>query len=234
MGLDSIGLLFVWRKLMPMLGLRFDLNQYLSLSSDMPISVNMLSDTSRLLILDLLSRLERWHWRYDWQLLTDEQWDVAQDIVDKATKEVIVTMLTGMIVFYPTSITPDGFLVCDGGEVSREEYADLFGVIGETFGPGNGTTTFNLPELEERFVRGSSPSNPIGSSGGEDTVTLQVSEMPIHTHSEGIALTTVINGGLEAPAASAIPSTGITGSAGSGQAHNNVPAYLSLTALIKT
>lgn len=48
----------------------------------------------------------------------------------------------------------DGFLLCDGSAVSRETYADLFAVIGTTFGAGDGSTTFNLPDLRGRFIQG--------------------------------------------------------------------------------
>ena len=48
----------------------------------------------------------------------------------------------------------DGFLLCDGSAVSRETYADLFAVIGTTFGDGDGSTTFNLPDFRGRFIQG--------------------------------------------------------------------------------
>lgn len=48
----------------------------------------------------------------------------------------------------------DGFLLCDGSAVSRETYADLFAVIGTTFGDGDGSTTFGLPDLRGRFIQG--------------------------------------------------------------------------------
>ena len=50
--------------------------------------------------------------------------------------------------------TMDGFLLCDGSAVNRETYADLFAVIGTTFGEGDGSTTFNLPDLRGRFIQG--------------------------------------------------------------------------------
>lgn len=49
---------------------------------------------------------------------------------------------------------PDGWLKCDGAEISRTEYADLFDSIGATFGEGDKTTTFNLPDLRGEFIRG--------------------------------------------------------------------------------
>jgi microcystin-dependent protein len=59
------------------------------------------------------------------------------------------------------SITPPaGFLNCDGAEVSRATYSDLFAVIGTSYGAGNGTTTFNVPDLRSRFSLGYSASAP--------------------------------------------------------------------------
>lgn len=61
----------------------------------------------------------------------------------------------GMIVAYSGTSDPAGWLLCDGREVSRTTYARLWTAIGATYGSGNGTTTFNLPDLRGRFVRGS-------------------------------------------------------------------------------
>lgn len=69
----------------------------------------------------------------------------------------------GFIAFYCKSTPPDGWLVCDGRAVSRTTYSDLFNCIGETFGRGNGATTFNLPDLRGEFIRGWN-----GSSSGTD------------------------------------------------------------------
>jgi microcystin-dependent protein len=52
-----------------------------------------------------------------------------------------------MMIDWPTDTPPSGFLLCNGDAVSRTTYANLFGVIGTTFGAGNGSTTFNLPDL---------------------------------------------------------------------------------------
>lgn len=61
---------------------------------------------------------------------------------------------TGMIAFFAADAPPAHFLECDGAAISRTAYAALFAVIGETFGAGNGSTTFNLPDLRGEFVRG--------------------------------------------------------------------------------
>lgn len=70
-------------------------------------------------------------------------------------------VITGEIRQFAFSSVPTGFLVCDGTAVSRATYADLFTAIGITFGAGNGTTTFNLPDLRGQFLRGWSNLGPI-------------------------------------------------------------------------
>ncbi|AXH14254.1 hypothetical protein CP985_09080 [Malaciobacter mytili LMG 24559] len=61
---------------------------------------------------------------------------------------------TGMILISPSSIIPSGFLECNGTELSRTQYAELFAVIGTTYGVGDDITTFNLPDLRGEFIRG--------------------------------------------------------------------------------
>lgn len=61
---------------------------------------------------------------------------------------------TGSVFTFAGITAPEGFLLCDGSAVSRVAYAKLFGVIGETYGSGDGSTTFNLPNLINRFIEG--------------------------------------------------------------------------------
>lgn len=60
----------------------------------------------------------------------------------------------GAIYWYPVETPPEGTLVCNGGAVSRTAYAELFAVLGIKYGAGDGSTTFNLPDLRGKFVRG--------------------------------------------------------------------------------
>ena len=60
----------------------------------------------------------------------------------------------GWIGWYPVETPPEGTLVCNGGAVSRTAYAELFAVLGTKYGAGDGSTTFNLPDLRGRFIRG--------------------------------------------------------------------------------
>lgn len=61
---------------------------------------------------------------------------------------------TGAVFPFAGITAPEGFLLCDGSAVSRVTYAKLFEVIGETYGKGDGSTTFNLPNSINRFIEG--------------------------------------------------------------------------------
>lgn len=89
---------------------------------------------------------------------------------------------TGTILLYSVSSSPDGYLICNGAAVSRTTYANLFSVIGTTFGVGNGATTFNLPNMEDRLPYGFKTGAGIGTTGGSETVTITTNNLPAHTH----------------------------------------------------
>ena len=88
----------------------------------------------------------------------------------------------GIIMPFAGTVAPQGYLLCDGSAVDRTTYATLFGVIGTTFGSGDGSTTFNLPDLGGRVPLGVSSTHLLGSTGGSETVTLTESELPAHVH----------------------------------------------------
>jgi len=82
----------------------------------------------------------------------------------------------GMIFPYAAASAPTGFLLCDGSAVSRATYSDLFALISTTYGVGDGSTTFNVPNLKGRFLLGYSASAPTKtftfSSRSSDTITI--------------------------------------------------------------
>lgn len=90
----------------------------------------------------------------------------------------------GVIKMYASSSAPSGYLLCNGAAVSRATYSALFGVIGETYGAGDGVTTFNTPNLCGKFPVGYDGGGyQMGTTGGESTVTLSEANMPTHSHS---------------------------------------------------
>ncbi len=84
----------------------------------------------------------------------------------------------GMTIKWPANSNfPPGMLLCNGAEISRSVYVDLFDVLGTFYGAGNGTTTFNLPDCRDRVSVGAGGLYAVGSKGGsKDAVTVA------HTH----------------------------------------------------
>lgn len=94
-------------------------------------------------------------------------------------------MLIGSIVMFAGSTAPTGWLICDGSAVSRNDYAELFSLVGTQYGEGDGSTTFNLPDISGRLLIGASENHPVASIGGEETHVLTENEIAEHTHSVG-------------------------------------------------
>ncbi|MFR2585363.1 MAG: InlB B-repeat-containing protein [Bacilli bacterium] len=90
----------------------------------------------------------------------------------------------GIIKINASSSTPDGYLPCDGREISRTTYSNLFSKIGTTYGQGNGSTTFNVPNLNGKVPVGKDSSNfsSLGDIGGSINNTLTTANLPVHTH----------------------------------------------------
>lgn len=90
----------------------------------------------------------------------------------------------GTIAMYPTDTTPAKWLKCAGASLLRADYPDLFAVIGTTYGAADGTH-FNLPNWKSKSpYGGESTGVPLGSDGGQATMTLAVTHLPAHNHRE--------------------------------------------------
>lgn len=94
----------------------------------------------------------------------------------------------GVVAMWAGSEPPAGWLICDGSEVSRSVCAALFSAIGTTYGSGNGSTTFNLPNLKGRVAVGLNGTDAafdaLGETGGEKVHALTTAEMPTHSHTQ--------------------------------------------------
>lgn len=96
-----------------------------------------------------------------------------------ATYDPLTLTPIGAIVAWPVSAIPSRWLECNGQAVSRTTYASLYALIGTTFGVGDNSTTFNLPDYNGYYLVGGTPTN---ASSGAATATLTTSNLPAHTH----------------------------------------------------
>ena len=168
---------------------------------------------------------------------------------------------TGTIVPWSDSSIPSGFLECTGQAVSRSTYATLFGIIGTTYGAGNGSTTFNVPDLQDNVAVSKSGTKNLGSTGGANTVSatgnvggstanasLSTAQLASHTHGIPVARPLGGNPGSQIHGqVSGTPTSNTSGSAGSGDGHSHnmsatfsgdatsvVQPYLTVVYVIKT
>tara|TARA_R110000772_G_scaffold119682_1_gene225680 strand:+ start:899 stop:1486 length:588 start_codon:yes stop_codon:yes gene_type:complete len=137
---------------------------------------------------------------------------------------------TGLIVPWSDGTVPSGFLECAGAAVSRSTYSDLFAVVGTTYGAGDGSSTFNLPNLQDNVVLGRSPGKALATTGGSNTVasagnvsgtigntTLSTAQIAAHFHPHDTGAATIFGrNGLGGMVSSAI--TGSPGNPLSSQA----------------
>lgn len=90
----------------------------------------------------------------------------------------------GAVISFAASSPPTGWIECNGAPLSRTVYADLFAAIGTVFGAGNGSTTFNLPDLRGEFIRGF--DNGRGIDSGRGMGTSQDQAIKTHQHWTGL------------------------------------------------
>jgi microcystin-dependent protein len=94
--------------------------------------------------------------------------------------QMIDAIPVGTVISYTNETLPSGWLKCDGSELLRSNYPDLFSVLGTKY--GGSATTFKLPDMRSRTIIGSGQNRSIGDTGGSETHTLTIDEIPAHSH----------------------------------------------------
>jgi microcystin-dependent protein len=169
---------------------------------------------------------------------------------------------TGAMMMWTIAAAPSGWLLCDGSAVSRTTYAALFALISTTYGTGDGSTTFNVPDLRGRFPLGSdnmgqgsanrvtaTQADNLGQGSGAETVTLDGTQIPNHTHTlraytgananSKTPLNNVLGSYTSNPSiySAVSPDTNMNSSAitstGGGLSHSNMPPYMTINFIIK-
>jgi microcystin-dependent protein len=120
--------------------------------------------------------------------------------VSSAQNNPVGFIPAGCVMPYAGASAPAGWLLCAGQAVSRIDYGALFAVVGTTYGSGDGSTTFNLPDLRGRVIAGEDDMGgtaanrltsagsginglALGAAGGAQTMTISSSNLPVHQHS---------------------------------------------------
>jgi len=189
--------------------------------------------------------------------ITNLRTTVTNNTTQLASQSKLLT-ITGMILCFAVATPPTGWLLCDGTSISRTTYGALFSVIGTVYGVGDGSTTFNLPDLRGRCTIGMGGGTnlsfrPLGSTGGEEAHLITQTELPSHTHGVNdpghthtvayavgsLNQPTAIGGSTTAPttlkATSSSNTTGITlQNTGGGMAMNVMSPFIAMSYIIKT
>ena len=162
---------------------------------------------------------------------------------------------SGTVLPFAGTSAPSGYQLCYGQAISRSTYSSLFTAIGTTYGVGDGSSTFNVPDLRGRAIAGQDDmggssadrltnqsggvnGDTLGASGGVETHTLTTAQLAAHTHTSNVtvrsgnASTDQPQSGIVSIVGGSANLTGTSGSAGSGNAHNNVQPTLILNYMI--
>jgi microcystin-dependent protein len=127
---------------------------------------------------------------------TDDRWEFSGD---SSTYYPIAYQPSGSVSLYAGATAPTGWLLCDGSAVSRTTYAELYAVVGDQYGSGDGSTTFNVPNLKGKVPVGLDTGDgdfaTLAQTGGAKTHTLTESEIPSHNHNASTNAQSTSNSG---------------------------------------
>jgi microcystin-dependent protein len=181
-------------------------------------------------------------------LTTDSSGNLSTPALDNSTvrlvSNTVVSGPAGSIIMFAGSAAPTGYLMCDGSAVSRTTYATLYSVIGTTYGSGDGSTTFNLPNTQGVFIRGAGSQTISGVSYSGTLGAKQNDAFASHTHSDsghqhGTYGSIADSGSQSSPLVPQVSISGVTSVSyaniqPSGSGTETKPANLTLNYIIKT
>jgi len=151
----------------------------------------------------------------------------------------IVTVPIGAVICFGGDDAPSGYVLCDGTAISRTTFANLFAVIGTNYGVGDGSTTFNVPDMktDNAVARGTVSNATLGNTGGVKEVTLSGQESGIQAHSHAKSefggTQNGIGGANLANIQGPTNQTGITGDTNAVEAHDNEAPFVDFNWVIK-
>ena len=170
-------------------------------------------------------------------LTNNDEWEAVGDSVSdvvaaaKAAVEVWYSdMLIGQLSFFVSS-APPGWLELDGATYANADYPELSDRLPAAWISG---ANFTLPDLQDTFLSGVGSGGTIGAPGGSNSHTLTEAELPAHTHAYTLPVlgAVLVNAGSPVPSVTSITPGTPTGSAGSGNAHENRPAFVALVVAV--
>jgi microcystin-dependent protein len=178
------------------------------------------------------------------QNITYSPGEPIQDMYDKinaAIDRINILEPIGSVIPYFGTVSPNPSLVLANGQaISRTTYSEYFSLVGEDYGVGDGSTTFNVPDLKGRFLVGYDPGDSdydeLNSTmiGGAKEVTLTAAQsgLPAHTHTQ-FGTTGANEGASGGGAANGTSNTGANTAQDASQAHENRPPYMTINYLIR-
>lgn len=181
------------------------------------------------------------------------------DDIDSTVKAVsdVAGVPIGTVIDWPVAAAPSGYMFCYGQTVSRATYAQLFAVLGTTYGAGDGSTTFGIPDARGRVIAGKDDmggtsanrltglsggvdGDILGNTGGQEAHAIIGAELPSHTHTVNGYTLGNTGAGYQSDRVAAANEVGTgsnltftTSATGSNTAHNNVQPTLILNKCIR-
>lgn len=136
--------------------------------------------------------------------------------------EDAVIVPIGTVLMWPNATPPDGWLLCNNQSVAKDDYPDLYAVLGATY--GETSTTFRVPDFRGRSPYGVDVSRPaVGTLAGAELHTLTIAEMPNHNHGAVVSPTSPdANRALVSSGGAFLVQDSVTVNTGGGGAHNNL------------